>query len=998
MTFRKLLILISILTAPVKGQDSVDVTFRYKPPAGQTSVSVIGEMNAWTAPGLPMTPGDGGFYTRTVRLRVGGHIGGAVTGAYQYKFYPPPLQNVPWPNDSLNHHVNTNDNNNSLVYTRNPTIYHFLPNQRTGPVRSGTPTISAYLFPGVGAAVDTGSIVLTIGDREYRNIGHAYDPSTKHFEFTVPDRLPNGSYNIWLAAGTSLDSVSITVQAGFVQLTNIGDFTTRNPLRTLYGIVEDDQLDSVRIVRNESDTLKAPVFEGRFTLPIPLVEGENSFKALATDSTGVIQISDPVRYSYFVNHAPEAEIYFLSAGGDVLLSADGSKEPDGQPIIYAWSSDPRNPEPVPGVDESSAKQLTVTKPSIPGEYFFTLIAADPDGNKDTTKGFFTIRKDGQFENSTLASVPRWAREGRMYEMFFNSMTNAPDGQKINAAAGSLPYIRSLGVNILWLMPIMENASKINNQTGRGYNIKDFFTIAPEYGTRQDFKNFVQQAHQLGIRVILDVTPNHTSYAHPFVLHARQFRESSPYWSFYQHSYIPHNSNNLGDNCQDNGFYYYCGFSSQLLNYNWADIDARTFMIEVYKWWIKEYDIDGYRFDVYWGPHRRAGNEQEMGIPVRKALKKIKPDILLLAEDDGTGSGTEGIFADRLGGVDAGYDWRLYWNAVQPFSFSSGSVEALHNGLYNSNFYPGPNSLFLRFMENHDEERIAYHYNSYEKTMPVATALFTAPGLPMIYSGQEVGFGYGLPGTDQTSRFRRTRGVINWETPGKAILLPHYQRLTHIRGQFEAFTTQGMVRVPSGVSTVYAFSRPLSGNDGVVAVDLGGSGGNVTLTLNQTHLGTQLQNGSIYYASDLYNDTTYTLTASGGLLLLPLSLPPYGSAILVISDSAKRVTLPLLVSVGRDEGVGSVPSEFMLHQNFPNPFNPSTTITYSVPHRTPINLKVYTLLGHEVTTLKQGEVEAGQHVAVWDGKNESGRTVASGIYFVRLQAGAFTAIRKLILLR
>ena len=83
------------------------------------------------------------------------------------------------------------------------------------------------------------------------------------------------------------------------------------------------------------------------------------------------------------------------------------------------------------------------------------------------------------------------------------------------------------------------------------------------------------------------------------------------------------------------------------------------------YWIKEYGVDGYRFDVYWGPHRRYG-EAAMGKPVRDALERIKPDILLLAEDDGTGAGTEVIYADNVfgdvnGGVDAAYDFKLYFN-------------------------------------------------------------------------------------------------------------------------------------------------------------------------------------------------------------------------------------------------------------------------------------------------------------------------------------------------
>ena len=97
------------------------------------------------------------------------------------------------------------------------------------------------------------------------------------------------------------------------------------------------------------------------------------------------------------------------------------------------------------------------------------------------------------------------------------------------------------------------------------------------------------------------------------------------------------------------------------------------MINVYKYWIKYFDLDGYRFDVYWGPHRRYG-EAYMGDPVREDLKHLKPDILLLGEDDGTGVGTQYIYADAGGGLDAAYDFKLYFNQIRGFGFTSTAVD------------------------------------------------------------------------------------------------------------------------------------------------------------------------------------------------------------------------------------------------------------------------------------------------------------------------------------
>ena len=171
----------------------------------------------------------------------------------------------------------------------------------------------------------------------------------------------------------------------------------------------------------------------------------------------------------------------------------------------------------------------------------------------------------------------------------------------------------------------------------------------------------------------------------------QFGNFSQYWNYYQTHFISHNNNGLGDCVTPEGIWYYCAFSDALLNYNWSDLDARKYMIDVYDKWVSDFNIDGFRFDVYWGVHRKYG-ENNMGIPVRTSLKHIKPDILLLGEDDGTGVGTEVLYADQNEGLDASYDFAMYFNAVRDFTFNSSGVNTLDTRLSNNGYYPGENSL------------------------------------------------------------------------------------------------------------------------------------------------------------------------------------------------------------------------------------------------------------------------------------------------------------------
>ncbi|MDP2982012.1 MAG: T9SS type A sorting domain-containing protein [Candidatus Latescibacter sp.] len=100
----------------------------------------------------------------------------------------------------------------------------------------------------------------------------------------------------------------------------------------------------------------------------------------------------------------------------------------------------------------------------------------------------------------------------------------------------------------------------------------------------------------------------------------------------------------------------------------------------------------------------------------------------------------------------------------------------------------------------------------------------------------------------------------------------------------------------------------------------------------------------------------------------------------------------------EDAAAEVPNVFTLFQNTPNPFNPATTISYNLRKSSLISLKVYDLLGREVTTLAEGDTPAGQHRVVWNGSDYSRKQVSSGVYFYRLIAGGREETRKMLLAR
>jgi hypothetical protein len=162
----------------------------------------------------------------------------------------------------------------------------------------------------------------------------------------------------------------------------------------------------------------------------------------------------------------------------------------------------------------------------------------------------------------------------------------------------------------------------------------------------------------------------------------------------------------------------------------------------------------------------------------------------------------------------------------------------------------------------------------------------------------------------------------------------------------------------------------------------------------------------FVAGELFQarEISYDLTSMD----LTFQLPTEGDWYLVFS-SQYMVTNTVKASVSVDlfenlttfieaQMASTIPRSYLLSQNFPNPFNPRTEISYRLPRRARVLLNVYNQLGQKVKTLVDGEIEAGHHTVSWDGKDERGRMVSSGVYFYRFLSGEFAQTRKMVLLR
>jgi hypothetical protein len=370
------------------------------------------------------------------------------------------------------------------------------------------------------------------------------------------------------------------------------------------------------------------------------------------------------------------------------------------------------------------------------------------------------------------------------------------------------------------------------------------------------------------------------------------------------------------------------------------------------------------------------------------MKRIKPDAWLLGEIAGTGPGTEVYYADDdhgtslAGGIDAGYDWNFYHDGIRGTYSDLNNYDAL---AHNADFWPGPNARYFRFLENHDEQRVAKMFaDNPDRILPLTVFLLTTTGIPMIYQGQEVNFG------DVTGDERRR--PVSWQTERNGEFARSHQLLTHARTTFPAFWTQDLITLTTS-NGVYAYLRPYLDENAVVLINFAAEAR--TVSIDPTPHVQMTTDGPVPY-THLFADTTFIDSELDGF---SVALSAYETAIFVTRSDVDFTVpdLPVLpfgaVYTGIDSDPTELPTRAALHQNFPNPFNPTTVIPYSLPSAGHVRLEIFDVLGRRVAVLVDALEPAGTHEVSFDA-----RAFTSGTYVVRLETQGTTRTRMLVLMK
>src|SRR5687768_17782818 len=193
----------------------------------------------------------------------------------------------------------------------------------------------------------------------------------------------------------------------------------------------------------------------------------------------------------------------------------------------------------------------------------------------------------------------WLRDGVVYEIYPRAFSEAGN---FNGITVRLDRLKDLGVTILWLMPIHPiGQEKKKGTIGSPYAVRDYYGINPDYGTRDDFKRLISEAHRRGMKVIIDIVANHTSWDSVLMKHPEFYKRDASGKITYPYDW----------------------FDIAALNYDSKEL--RQYMTDMLKYWIREFDLDGFRCDV-------AGEvPTDFWENARVELERIKPDIFMLAE-------------------------------------------------------------------------------------------------------------------------------------------------------------------------------------------------------------------------------------------------------------------------------------------------------------------------------------------------------------------------------
>ncbi len=438
--------------------------------------------------------------------------------------------------------------------------------------------------------------------------------------------------------------------------------------------------------------------------------------------------------------------------------------------------------------------------------------------------------------------------GVKYEIFVMSYADGDGDGKgdFKGLTARLDEIRDLGVNGIWLMPIMPS------DTYHKYHVTDYKNIDPDYGTLSDFQNFIEAAHDRNIKVITDFVINHTGNNHPWFLEAAKDPQS-PYRDFYVWADKDSIRNQLfkkektldsdnirkwhpvnGDTTAEHYYGYFNGLCPDL---NLDNPRVREAIVDIARFWLIDMKVDGFRMDAakHIFPDERAADNHAFWVWFKDEMTKIKPDVYLVGE---VWSPAKEV-APYLQGLPSLFNFDLGYAITEVAKAGRDTINLVKRYKDIRDYYTSITDQYLdaTFIKNHDQTRLLSELGGdINKNKVAAALLLTLPGTPYIYYGEEIGMlGDKLStyadqfGPDAFVREPYVWDAANkdllqtsWETPrystdksvvpyaiqkrDPASLLNFYRNLIRFRNESPALTYGDILPSDIQVSEVVSFKR------------------------------------------------------------------------------------------------------------------------------------------------------------------------------------------------
>ena len=605
-----------------------------------------------------------------------------------------------------------------------------------------------------------------------------------------------------------------------------------------------DPTSSVRVTATAAGTYR-----------VGLKVRDADYKAWSAESITEVHISS----GYSATVRPRADV--VARNGKVTLDGRAT----GASGTYTWFEDARNPQKIFN-GKKSGKTISFSTPKTAGAYFFYLQV----GSSYPRAVVMRVDAAASVTGQMFDEVDRFWKERAVVYMVFVRMfasSKSSSGSCAGSVGGDfagltkrLPYLKDLGVNVLWLMPVTPGP------TSHGYAATALFDTEEDYGTLADFKKLTTEAHRLGFKVMFDMVANHTSDQHP-IFKAAFKNPSSPLRKWYA----------FNEGNTKRPFEYAFNFAT-LPSSNYNNPLVRKMFLNLVEFWMEQ-GVDSFRCDIasfvppsFW----RAVRRKVIG---RQPGGAILPEIIPPSPG----------FADEQ--FDFIYDAYLYWNFKDIFAKTGGldnfnkAVTAGEQFIVDSyNPYikgkvDPSNQMVMRYLDTQDEDRFLLQAGRKKGVLMAATgALLMMPGTPMINYGNEQGL-------------EQTRGKMVFGDDGEEKIHAHYKKLLMIRAQNPGVQGQsyGKLGTPGNTYTrvnsdsdkggkdVYSFARFRKGQHFVVLTN-------------------RFQSGSLGTPVTIYPPKAQLAHYGGGTLWLVNHMNPKDQ----VATDRTSLTKGFLASVGSNE--------------------------------------------------------------------------------------------------